>query len=324
MRLKVVGILLISIFLLPGKLYCWGFFGHKKINRLAVFTLPTELITFYKRNIEFITSHAVDADMRRYALPEEAARHYIDIDHYGSEPFAKVPRIWKDAIEKYTEDTLQAYGIVPWHVERMYNRLVDAYKKNDTKYILKTAADIGHYIADAHVPLHTTENYNGQLTGQHGIHGFWESRLPELFSEDYNYFTGKAVYIESPLDAVWNAVEVSHNAVDSVLSFEKGLSEEFPSDRKFAFEEKGRSTVKTYSKEYSADYHTMLDRMVERRMRASIAMIGSFWYSAWIDAGQPSLIEEVKPEEMEQLEQEQQQLEADYRTLKVKSREHEE
>jgi len=277
----------IAFVLLPLELFCWGFYGHKKINRIAVFTLPSELMAFYKENIEFITEHAVDADMRRYAVPEEAPRHYIDIDHYGEEPFTKVPRNWTGAVEKFSEDTLQAYGIVPWHVNRMYHRLVRAFAEKNWPYVLKVSADLGHYIGDAHVPLHTTENYNGQLTDQHGIHGFWESRLPELFSEDYDYFTGKASYIADPLDQIWDVVETSHAAVDSVLAFERGLSEAFPSDRKYAFDQRGASTVKTYSREFSAEYHITLNGMVERRMRGAIRLVGSFWYSAWLEAGQP-------------------------------------
>ena len=93
---------------------------------MAVFTLPPEMIGFYKRNIDFITEHAVDPDKRRYAVDDEAARHYIDIDHYGKNPFDSVPKLWKDAVEKYSEDTLQAYGIVPWHIDVMVRRLSEA------------------------------------------------------------------------------------------------------------------------------------------------------------------------------------------------------
>jgi hypothetical protein len=173
----------------------WGFFGHKKINRMAVFTLPPEMIKFYKKNIEYITEHAVDPDKRRYATEGEAPRHYIDIDHYvhsGEDPFKVVPKKWNDAVDKFSEDTLQAYGIVPWHVNIMVKRLTKAFEARDVDRILHLSADLGHYIGDSHVPLHTTENYNGQLTGQRGIHGFWESRLPELKSKGYDFFVGRA------------------------------------------------------------------------------------------------------------------------------------
>ena len=98
----------------------WGFFGHKRINRIAIFTLPREMIGFYKENIEYITEHSIDPDKRRYAVEGEAQCHYIDLDHYykpGENPFLLVPKKWTEAVAKYTEDTLQAYGIVPWHIQ---------------------------------------------------------------------------------------------------------------------------------------------------------------------------------------------------------------
>ncbi len=315
--LLVFLILLVPLFSKP-----WGFFAHKRVNRVAVFTLPTELMSFYKEHLEYITEHAVDPDKRRYAIVEEAPRHYIDIDHYGEEPFEKVPRKWLEAIDKFTEDTLQAYGIVPWHVQRMYFRLVKAFEQKDKAYILKVSADIGHYIGDAHVPLHTTENYNGQLTNQKGIHGFWESRLPELFAEDYDYFVGKATFIRSPLDHIWDAVEDSHAAVDSVLDFERILTDHYPSDRKYGYEERGASTVKTYSRDFSAEYHEMMSGMVERRMRAAIITVGSFWYSAWVEAGKPKLEENIPPKDLQTLEEEQKELEAKFRSEAIKGREH--
>lgn len=270
----------------------WGFFGHKQINRTAVFTLPPDMIVFYKHHIDFITEHAVDPDKRRYAVEGEAQRHYIDIDHYahnGADPFKEVPRRWKQATEKFTEDTLQAYGIVPWHIEVMTYRLTAAFKEEDAVKILKTSADLGHYIGDAHVPLHTTENYNGQLTGQKGIHGFWESRIPELFYKEYNFFVGKAKYIKNINDFAWDVVMESHYAVDSVLQFEKKLNNEYDSDKKYAYENRGRQLMQVYSEEYSRKYSDMLNNMVERKMRKAIIAVGSIWYTAWVNAGQPDL-----------------------------------
>lgn len=256
---------------------------------MAVFTLPSEMMGFYKQHIEYISEHAVDPDKRRYALEGEAARHYIDIDHYGKSPFDSVPKYWSKAVEKYTEDTLQAYGIVPWHIEKMVYRLTKAFESENMDLILHYSADLGHYIADAHVPLHTTENYNGQLTNQKGIHGFWESRIPELKSEGYDYWTGKAKYIDKPINAAWEAVKVSNAAVDSVLKFEAELNSKFSPDKKYSFENRGAAVVKVYSKEYTEAYDKMLNGMVERRMRQSIIIIGSLWYTAWVNAGKPDL-----------------------------------
>ena len=303
----------------------WGFYGHKKINRLAVFTLPKGMFAFYKKHIEYITEHAVDPDKRRYAIEIEAPRHYIDIDHYQHDsltPFQFVPRKWKAAVAKFSEDTLMEYGIVPWHVNIMQYKLTKAFKNKDLARILRLSAEIGHYVADASVPLHTTENYNGQLTEQKGIHGFWESRIPELFSEEYDFFVGLANYIEKPQDYIWEVVESSHVAVDSVLSFEKSLDTTYPSDRKYAFDNRGNRTIKTYSKEYSKEYQDMLDGMIERRMRSSIVSVGSFWYTCWMNAGQPDLNKLEQQEISEEEKKRQEELDKAYKKGKIKGREH--
>ncbi len=274
----------------------WGFWAHQRINNMALYTLPEELFGFYKPNLQYVTEHAVDPDKRRYAYKDEAPRHYIDIDHYGTYPFAGLPRKWNDAVVKFTEDSLNAYGIVPWYVEKMMFRLTDAFKEKDANYILKTTADLGHYIADAHVPLHCTENYNGQMTGQVGIHGFWESRIPELMGEEFDYFTGKAEFIPDVNKRIWEIVLQSHSMVDSVLSFEKQLNAEFPSDQKYSYETRGASTVRVYSKAYTEKYDAMLNNMVERRMRETIIDLGSFWFTAWVNAGKPNLTGvEIRP-----------------------------
>ncbi len=267
----------------------WGFFAHKKINRMAVFTLPEGMIGFYKKHIDYISEHAVDPDKRRYSNPDEAPRHYIDMDHYGKYAYDSVPHQWNKAVMKYTEDTLKAYGIVPWHIEKMVYRLTQAFKSENMDLILHYSADLGHYIGDSHVPLHTTSNYNGQATNQKGIHGFWESRIPELKSEDYDYWVGKARYIDKPLEKAWMAVKISNAALDSVLTFEAELNKKYSPDKKYSFENRGATVMKVYSAEYTTDYNALLNGMVERRMRSAIITVGSLWYTAWVNAGKPNL-----------------------------------
>lgn len=293
--IRKIVLLVICILIAQGG-FTWGFFGHRLINRLAVFTLPESLLLFYKNNIEFITDHSVDPDKRRYSVPEEAVRHYVDLDRYEVfAPIDTVPKYWKEAVVMYTEDTLKTYGIVPWHINTMKYRLTEAFKEKNTDLILKYSAEIGHYIADAHVPLHATENYNGQLTNQKGIHGFWESRLPELFSDQYDFFVGRAYYVNDVLGLAWKASEGSFAAKDSVLQFEKKLSEKFPAEKKYALEQKGQNQVKVYSKEYATYYHEQLAGQVERRMRESVIAIGCIWYTCWVDAGQPDLTPSKSP-----------------------------
>jgi hypothetical protein len=283
-------ILIIAFLLSFRSSFCWGFYGHRKINYYAVFLLPPEMMVLYKPHIDFLAEHSVDPDKRRYAIEEEGPRHYIDIDHYGTYPFDSLPRKWNDAVAKYTEDTLQRHGIVPWWVQIMQARLTAAFKEKNATKILKLSAEIGHYIADAHVPLHASSNHNGQFTNQRGIHGFWESRVPELLAEkEWSFLIGKADVIKSPADFIWKRVLESAAAADSVLKIEAALTKTFPADQKFAFEERNGKIVRQYSSAFSKAYDEKLRGMIERRMRQSIYAVASFWYTAWVAAGQPDL-----------------------------------
>jgi hypothetical protein len=266
------------------------------------------MMVLYKPNIQFLSEHAVDPDKRRYAVAEEAPRHYLDIDRYGVYPYDSLPRKWNDAIAKYSEDTIRKHGIVPWWIPIMHRRLVQAFKDKNQARILKLSAEIGHYIGDAHVPLHASSNHNGQLTNQHGIHGFWESRIPELLADkEWNFFIGKASYIKNPESQIWKVILESAAAADTVLQFEKDLTEQFSPDLKYGFEDRNGKIVRQYSSAFSIAYNKKLNGMIERRMRQSIYMVASFWYTAWIDAGQPDLAKlsnkEFSAEELKEFEE---------------------
>jgi len=372
----------------------WGFFGHTLINRLAVYTLPDDMIGWYKPNIDYLAEHAVDPDKRRYANRFEAVRHYIDLDQWGTFPFDHMPRYWDKALALnievfslrgvdtiffvkalppsmwgdtiadfkarlnlvrdvylgkyyadeaiitsdslkiyfpdaacrstdvlYIEDKLSAHGIVPYHLQSMQKRLTNAFRAGDYDNIMRLSAEMGHYVADACVPLHTTSNYNGQLTDQVGIHAFWESRIPELFAiDEFDMVVGTATYIDKPVDYFWNLVLTSHKQVDSVLMIEKRLSQTFPSDQQFCYEDRNNQNIRTQCVGYARAYHQTMDKMVEDRFRVAVKAVGDAWYTAWIDAGQPdapvnkTLSKRTKDDE---------ELDAAFNSRKGKGREHE-
>lgn len=316
--LSIVVLLLIS-----EQCFCWGFYGHRKINYLAVFLLPPDMIGLYKTHIDFLTEHSVDPDKRRYAIPAEGPRHYIDIDHYGSFPFSELPHNYDSAVAKFSADTVNAYGIVPWWVQTMLWRLTAAFKEKNQAKILKLSAEIGHYIADAHVPLHASHNHNGQFTNQNGIHGFWESRVPELLADkEFDFWMDKAVHIKNPGQFMWSRVLESAAAADTVLRYEKELTQSFPADQKYSFENRNGITIRTYSTSFTIAYNNKLNGMIERRMRQSIFAVASFWYTAWVNAGQPDLKKlsnkEFTAEELKEFEE----LNNNWRNGKIVGREH--
>jgi hypothetical protein len=303
-EVSMVQMLFLLLCLLPQQ-PPWGFFAHRQINHYAVYLLPPEMLVLFKPQIPFLAEHATDPDKRRYVIKEEGPRHFIDLDRYGKYPYDSLPRNWEEAAGKYGEDSLRKHGVAPWWIQTMLHRLTNAFKEKDQSRILKYAADLGHYIADAHVPLHASSNHNGQLTGQTGIHGFWESRLPELLADaEWDFFIGKSMYIKNPGDFIWARILESGAAADTVLQLEKILSGQFPADKRYAYEARNGTVIRQYSTAYSRAYNALLNGMVERRMRQSIFAVASFWYTAWINAGQPDLSQlsnrEFTTEELEE------------------------
>ncbi len=369
----------------------WGFFAHKRINRLAVLTLPPEMMVFFKPNIDYISDHAVDPDMRRYASKQEGPRHFIDLDNYGP-PFDQIPRQRLDAMRYFTEiwvvknsgDTVQVtgrempvalemntdfkryfnsqvlprfynddatldtdslsalldrngmtlkfksaffrehmsdHGVLPWNLQRMQRDLTEAFRRRDSRRILRLCSDMGHYVGDAHVPLHTTSNYNGQKTGQHGIHGFWESRIPELFAdESYDYFVGKPEYVSKTTEWFWDIVFASNTMVDSVLTMERALRITFPADRQICPDMRNGRSVMAPCRDFSAAYSNVLNNMIERRMRSAIHAVSSAWYTAWVDAGQPDLSNLDVPLLTEEQRKEEEELKKTYNNGKILGR----
>ncbi len=266
----------------------WGFYAHRMINRMAVFTLPPDMVGFFKKHIEYLTENSVAPDKRAHVVEGEAPRHYIDVEYFEDD-ISKIPRFWNQAVEKYSEDTLYTHGLLPYHIFNMYLRLRNAFQAQSIDRILYNAAHIGHYIGDACTPLHTTKYYDGRTPEERGIHAFMETRLPILYAESYDFFVGRAEYIENPQLYAWQLVEESNAAVDTIYMVFDEMKKRFSEDQIYTYEMSGQTLARQFSEEYSRLFHEKLNGMVERQMRKSVFATGSFWFTAWVDAGQPDL-----------------------------------
>lgn len=306
---------------LPAR--AWGFYAHERINEWAVNLLPPGMQIFFRPHQSYLKRHATDPDKRRYAVKEEGPRHFIDLDRYGIYPFDSLPRQWEKAVEKYSTDTLQKHGIVPWWLDVMMGRLTKAFREKDPSRILQAAAEIGHYLADAHVPLHACSNHNGQYSGQRGIHGLWESRIPELLAEkNWNFWIGQAIYIENPSSYCWERILESARASDSVLRLERELNARTDPAKKYAFEERKGKLIRQYASNYARQYDASMNGMVERRMRQSIHSVASIWYTCWVLAGQPDLPAASKKSKNEPLPESTRELDRMWRRFRTDESEH--
>lgn len=292
-----ISLLCLSLVLATSMMsFGWGVWGHQHINRAAVFALPEPMRAFYFNHIDFITIEASIPDVRKYAINDknEFPRHYIDLEKYGADPFTSLPEDWDVAVKKYGKKKLYKNGILPWYIQLMTDKLTAAFKKKDKALILFLSADLAHYIGDAYQPLHTTENYDGQLTGQKGVHAFFESLLPELYGAYFNLHTPPAKYYENIEEASWDILRESHALVQPLLSAEKKLLDSWPKDSIYKLNKKGGIIKNKYHQPYFTDafsraFYQSLNGMIDKQMRHAIQTTAGFWYTAWVNAGKPGL-----------------------------------
>ena len=272
----------------------WGFIGHERINNGAVMALPQPLQTFFYNHIDYLTNESTAPDLRKSVLQDkaEAPRHYFDMENFGS--VDSLPKSMEEAKAKYDEKFLSKNGTLPWYIQEMMVKLTKAFKEKRKSEILFIAGNLGHYIADAHMPLHTSDNHDGQNTGQKGIHSLWESKLPELFVKDYKLNAPEGKYLEDVNHATWAIIFDTHSLVDPLLAADKKLRDVTPENKMYVTDAAGNIVKNkyggmTYSNEYATQFHTALNGMVEAQMKKAITATASFWYTAWVNAGKPNL-----------------------------------
>ena len=307
MKKTLLPLLLAALLLAHGTAGAWGFFGHRTITQVAVYELPAAMQAFYYRHLAEVVRLSTSPDERRNTDPTEAPKHFIDMDHYSEDdPFGRVPRQYDKAVEKFSADTLKKYGTVPWTILETQQSLTEAFRQRDTVGIVRYSAELSHYVGDAFVPLHTTINYDGQLTDQKGLHGLWESQLPERFINEYKLDGEPAKYVKDPLAAVWTVLQQSYGFLGETFDRASKIEKVMKPDVRYTFAHKYGKTSRRYSDAFADAYHKGVGGMVSYRLKGAPTLVASLWLTAWQDAGKPDLGTMMTPskptkEEKEQL-----------------------
>lgn len=274
----------------------WGFLVHRTVHQLAVYELPGSLQRFFYRNMEYGVRYSVRPDQRRNTDSSEATKHYINFEAFGDSAAWKMPYSWDHATDIYSRDSLLKHGYVPYYIIMMKDRLTNAFQNGMADSVLFYATDLAHYIGDAHVPLHATLNYDGQLTGQKGLHALWESMIPEIeLSQLHLRSRHKAKYLDNPRQAIWTAIRESFRMVKEVLQKEKEVSVSFTDSTKYRVQMRNGREVRSYTSAFAKAYHKALGNTINDRLIATADLIADFWYTAWVDAGKPDLDKWVEP-----------------------------
>jgi hypothetical protein len=255
--------------------------------------MPAPIADFFRANVEELIDHSIDADDRRRVDPSEAPQHYIDLDRYGSYPFDELPRNFDEALQKFGYERLKENGLVPWRIAAFADSLTIAFREQNREKIIYYDANLGHYVADANVPLHATENYDGQLSGQKGLHARWESVYPQKFmlSRANEYLNNGSIFIiQDPTQEAFKWSLESFLLSRQVLAADKQIQSELSqADLYEPSSEKSSKSRKEFSQIYYEKLRNQLNQMVENRFELSVVRVASIWYYSWLKSNQVDL-----------------------------------
>lgn len=255
--------------------------------------MPAPVADFFRANAQELIDLSVDADNRRRMDPTEAPQHYIDLDRYGTYPFDELPRNYDDALKKFGYEQLKENGLLPWRIAAFADSLTVAFREQNRSKIIYFAANLGHYVADANVPLHATENYDGQLTGQRGLHARWESVYPQKFMlpREAEYLRSGSIYIiNDPTQEAFRWLLESFLLSQQVLTIDKQIQAELSKEDLYEASAINTSTLRRkFSQLYYDKLKEKLNLMVEKRFELSVIRVASIWYYSWLKAGKPEL-----------------------------------
>ena len=269
-RLLKTKILLFLIPIIALFFLGWGYIGHSIINYNTIFTALPKM-DFFEEWADLLATHASDADNRKSTDPDEAPKHYIDIDNYPEFiATGTIPQNFDSLVALHGYSFVINQGILPWAILNTADSLQAAFEKNDMNKAMLLSADLGHYIADAHMPLHITKNYNGQLTDQYGVHFRYESDLIGRFQDQIIYGGDSLKYIDNVPDYIFNMIYINYKYVDSVLNADAAAT---------AFA--GNYTSTSY---YNKFWELSKNFTVELYKKASYK-VTCVIYTAWINAG---------------------------------------
>jgi len=287
--LYAAAFLFISLLIIDVSL-SWGFQSHRNVHAAAIEGMPDAIKPFFQKYSEFLIEESVTPDRRRADDPGEGPNHYINLDLFGEYPFEDFPLEYDDAVCRFGADSVRSKGLAVWRIENWFDSLTVAMAEQDVDRILRFAADIGHYIADLHMPLHTTSHYDGQLTDQRGVHRRFETDLPERYDSHYSWDIPETAIIESPLEYIFEFTLESYRLIDNLYEADMRAREGIPAGELYTVEHRGDRRIYIYNDTYYEQFHDELDGMVEDRLRLAAQRVRDFWYTAWVEARKPELL----------------------------------
>ncbi len=277
----------------------WGDAGHVAVNRVAAQKIPANMPLFLRRAVAEIAYLGPEPD--RWRSPSEFALknaqepdHFIDLERVewldplppGRYEFYRKLYEKRAATTDHPDDYLPEHvGLQPYITMEVYGRLKAAFRayrhqraahqptQPVEQAIIFYAGWLGHYVADASQPLHTTIHYNGWVgpnpngyTTEHHIHGDFESTYvgANIKPTDFEPLVKAPELLKQPFNDYIAYLHQSNALVEDVYKLEK------------AGGFKGKGSREAFA-------------FTTHRLAAGSQMLLNLWYTAWLDSALPML-----------------------------------
>ena len=257
----------------PQGAWAWGRNGNKLVVNKAIDTLPAEIREFFESNRALLSQHVTDPLDSIAKVASERHNHFLYLDKYGRFPYDGLPRNYKAAVTKFGKTKLQANGLLPWQIGVYSQKLTEAIKAGHWDEAKLDAAILANYVAEAHDPFNTTEDFDGRLTGQTGINDRFGTTLIDRYSSFFPMRPNDAAYINDPTDHAFEACLSSHSWLETILLADRN----------------SRRSQNTYNDEYYDHFYNAAAVILIRQLSDAATDVGSYWLTAWINAGRPQL-----------------------------------
>ncbi len=170
--------------------FAWGKRGHEIIASIGA-----ELLV-QKRGAQYLKVHGFDLgyysnvpdiifrNINSETSQLEGPQHFIDWNEKFIKTFEKpenLPVSFSEYKEKFSEGFNRELGLVPWRIRSLIdeckglaNQVMQNHELNIQGKLLVCLGVLSHYVGDLSMPLHVTDNFDGQKTHQQGVHAFFE------------------------------------------------------------------------------------------------------------------------------------------------------
>src|SRR5215470_6354390 len=264
----------LSLFLLlPSCAFAWGDNANKLVVNRAIETLPQDVRPFFESSRSFLLQHVNDPAASAARTPNERRTQFLTLEKYGRFPFDGIPRNYKSAVLKFGRARLEANGLLPWQIGVYSEKLTNAMRAGKWDEARVNAAILANYVAPAHDPFNTTDNNDGHLTGQLGVNDRFGTTLIDRYGSFFPMRPNDAMFISDPTDYAFEACLRSHSWLETILFADRN----------------SRRGLNSYTDEYYDRFYNQAAAILIRQLSDASTDVGSFWLTAWKNAGQPQL-----------------------------------